>query len=653
MVTKRWIKLRKHLRIFNDEHCQRYLYLPNPRQLGKREKSLRREGLGKSYIRIGFHTIPIDHEDLYALDVASYLLSHGRSSRLVKVIQEDKREVLSIYSYSYTPEYDAGVFGISASSEEENTDKALNSITKELFRLHRELVGPDELAKAKKQKIADDILGNQTAVAEASELGINIITTGNPDFNTIYLEQIQNVSAEDIQSVALKYFIEENMTVVTLRPKLNEETEQVEGVKYNNQSVHKITLKNGLRLLVKRNPNVPLVNIRSLFLGGVLYEPKGQAGISRITAELLTRGTKTRSRDEIARAFDGIGGFFESSSGNNTFGLTAEVLKEDFPIAFEIFSDSLLNPTFSEDEFLTVKNKAIVAIESRSDRWDSEIGQLFRQEFFDTHPYSNDSLGDRGSVNNLTTDHVREFYNDFADPKRGIITVFGDINVDDVVQRFKDIFENFDHNAEPLPTVLPKPLLNEDLVQTKFVKKQLSSVYIGFPGFRIVDTPDRFPMIVLDTIISGFGYPGGWLYEHLRGQDRDLVYVVHGFNFMGLDPGYFGVTAASSPDKMDEVIKIILEDIDTIRSRQVTAEELSKAKIICNTMEKLSRQTNSAMALQAAVDELYGLGYEFSDSYTKHINAVTPDEVFRVANKYLTNYVLVKAMPEDSSNQKE
>ena len=97
---------------------------------------------------------------------------------------------------------------------------------------------------------------------------------------------------------------------------------------------------------------------------------------------------------------------------------------------------------------------------------------------------------------------------------------------------------------------------------------------------------------------------------------------------------------------MDEVISIILANIERIKSRTVTGEELSKAKVICNTMDKLSRQTNNSMALEAAVDELYGLGYDHSTKFSELVNAVTADDVLRVAKRFLKHYVLVRTEPE-------
>ncbi len=147
-------------------------------------------------------------------------------------------------------------------------------------------------------------------------------------------------------------------------------------------------------------------------------------------------------------------------------------------------------------------------------------------------------------------------------------------------------------------------------------------------------------------MLSGIGYPGGRLQEHLRGGNRQLVYLVHGFNWLGLEPGYFGIMAASSPEKMDRVVEIILEDVAALRDQPVPEEELEKAKTICVTMEQLSRQTNGSMALQAALNELYGLGYDHGDDYAERIASVTAADVQRVARKYFTHYTMVRTGPE-------
>lgn len=617
-----------------------------PRQLGTRIREIRKPGLDGTYIRFGFHTVPIDDPALYALDVLSFVLSRGRSSRLVRILQEERRLVSSISTYSHTPQYDAGVFVVYGTCRDEQVDEAIAAAFEEITRTRTEPVTEDELEKAKRQKIAGDILAKQTAADEAASIGINVITTNNPKFDDVYLDGIRKVTAEDVKAVAQTFFHDDNLSIVVLRPVAESAETAVDSGKQEDRPIQKIEFPNGLRLLVKENPNVPLVNMRLLCLGGVRLEPEGQAGISRLTAEMMTRGTATRSRDDIASAFDNMGGRLTAFSANNSFGVTAEVLSEDFEKALEILADIILNPLFPESEFETVKSNTLDAIQRRSDRWDQEVAHLFRHQFFTAHPYRFDSLGEADTVSAIDAAGCREFYDNHLVPRNSVITVFGDIDAGVVHTAVREAFASFSRDAPAVSKPAPQPPPVEDREVRKTVKRQLAAVYIGYPGLSVYDKSDRHAMIVLDAVISGIGFPGGWLYQHLRGGDRDLVYVVHAFNFVGIEPGYFGIMAASSADKMDEVIDIILKDVAAIRENRVDADQLDKAKTICATMDKLDRQTNSDVSLQAAVDELYGLGYDYSDFYTDRIMAVTAEDVRNAARKYLTNYVLVRTGPE-------
>lgn len=616
-----------------------------PAQLGERSSVLTKPGLGETYFSIAYHTVPIHHTDLYALDVASYILSHGRSSRLVRKLKEDDGVVSSIYSYSATPEFNAGAFVIGGTCKAENVDTALAAVSTELAALATVRVGDDAISKAIKQKIADDILGNQTASDEAERLGVNVITTGNPNFDTVYLEGIRSVTATDIERVARRYFQPANRTVVRLESESTDLTASSRDAAVEATAVRKETLENGLRLLVKRNPNIPLINLKATFIGGVLHEPPGQAGISRIMAEMLTRGTATRSREEIAETFDRIGGRYSSSSGNNTFSLSVEVLKEDFDVALDLFTEMIRDPSFPAKELDTVRDNTLSAIAARSDNWNSDITTKFRRHFFGDHPYGNDTLGEKGSVESLTRDDVRACYQRLTVPTRGVVTIFGDVDPETALAAARERFGTFVRKSQPLPTRNANPEPQADKVITETVDKSLAAVYVGYPGITIDNNADRFPLLLLDTILSGYGYPGGRLHERLRGSERDLVYVVHAFNFIGIDPGYFGIIAASSPEKMAEVVQIILEEVDTIRENRVSDEALNNARVICKTMETLSRQTNDDMALQAALDELYGLGYDFSDHFPDHIDAVTAEDVQRVARRYLSHHLVVRTLP--------
>ena len=135
------------------------------------------------------------------------------------------------------------------------------------------------------------------------------------------------------------------------------------------------------------------------------------------------------------------------------------------------------------------------------------------------------------------------------------------------------------------------------------------------------------------------------MHESLRGGDRSFVYEVHAVNRPGITPGYFGIYAACQPEKVGEVYRIITEQLDKARAGTFTAAELERAKIIISTTEMMQNQTNSDRAMQSAIDELYGLGYDYREQFVEGVRAVTLEDVKRVATQYFTEPVITVVTP--------
>jgi zinc protease len=121
--------------------------------------------------------------------------------------------------------------------------------------------------------------------------------------------------------------------------------------------------------------------------------------------------------------------------------------------------------------------------------------------------------------------------------------------------------------------------------------------------------------------------------------------MVHAFNWLGLEPGYFGIIAATQPPKVQEVVEIILQNIDKARAGTISDAELERAKDLAVIDERLSRQRNSEVAAEAALNELYGLGYNFSADDVARIEQVTKADVQRVAQTYLHHPTIVITTP--------
>ena len=159
----------------------------------------------------------------------------------------------------------------------------------------------------------------------------------------------------------------------------------------------------------------------------------------------------------------------------------------------------------------------------------------------------------------------------------------------------------------------------------------------------LTNLADRYPLHILDGMVSGLHLPGGWLHNELRGQQ--LVYVVHAFSWLGLQSGYFGIYAATQPDKVNTVVATILQTMEKAKAGQINDEELDNTKQMALVTARLHRQANDQMASDMALNELYGLGYDFSDHEAEQIARVTKADVQRVAQLYLHHPAIVITTP--------
>lgn len=150
---------------------------------------------------------------------------------------------------------------------------------------------------------------------------------------------------------------------------------------------------------------------------------------------------------------------------------------------------------------------------------------------------------------------------------------------------------------------------------------------------------------MLDAIISGIGYPSGWLHDALRGRDRSLVYYVHAYPGFGIGGGYFGVTVQTTVDNYDAVLNIILDKMALIRSEEVDDQTLRRAKDMCVTTHELGLETIASQASGAALNEILGLGSDYDEKYPSLIEEVTAADVLRVAQNLFAHHLIVATKP--------
>ena len=621
-----------------------FVPLPDePRQLSPREAVREMDGAMFNVV-LAWPTVKLSHPDLYALDVAAYILAEGESSRLVQKLKYDRQLVLTISSASFTPHFVKGFFAVFFSSLPDQWQQASDAVLRQVYRLRDELVSPAELAKAKKQKAAELIFDQQTVTSAADSLGRSFLSTGDPLFDQSYVKGIQKVTAEQVRDVARRYLAPRRLNRVIIAPPGKAPQPAGRDASGSEGEIRSLRLSNGLRVLLKRRSHLPIVNIQAYVLGASLVDTEATAGRSAMVGAMLDKGTAGHSAQQIADYFDSIGGQLAMAAGRNTIYGSATTLREDFPKAAALLAECFTRPTFPDDQFGKVQTLALGAIARRADSPHSEIMELFYDALPATTPYHLLQGGKAETVKRLTAGDLRAYHVKYFVPNNMIVTVFGDIKLDKAAALVKQHFGRLKPDPDFKPIELNRDnAIAKTIVRHKQIGKQTGMILMGYPSASIRDKKDYAALTVLDAIMSGYSFPGGWLHNELRGQG--LVYFVHAFQITGPAPGYFAILCQTRPDKIDEVVTRIQQNIQRARSGKISQEEFRTAVQMVVSLHAQGNTTINEQARQAALDDLYGLGYDYDKSFDARIEAVTLEDVVRVARKYLGKHVLVTTSP--------
>ncbi|MYF48464.1 MAG: insulinase family protein, partial [Candidatus Dadabacteria bacterium] len=367
-----------------------------------------------------------------------------------------------------------------------------------------------------------------------------------------------------------------------------------------------------------------------VFLGGLRYEDESTNGISNFMAEMFTRGTSSRSAEDIATQIEGLGGTVDGFSGKNSVGVTLSALSENFEGAMDIFSDVILNPSFSDEEMERGRREILAALERQKDNLTGKTVRNFLSTLFLSHPYRFNVLGTEENVSGFTSTDVSRFYEKVIRPENMVISVAGDIDTEKTLGVLEKLFGGmkkggFKKIRPPRESALSSARENIEFER----EKAQTHIIAGFhaPGFR---SRDRYAFEVLNTVLSG---QGGRLFIELRDK-KSLAYAVTSFYVPGMEGGYFGVYIGTAPQKEKEALGAIREQLQLVLNG-VGEQELERAKNYIVGSFEIGLQRNSAQASTVGFDELYGIGtYEYR-KFPEKILAVTVDDVARVARKYI------------------
>jgi len=603
-------------------------YLPaEPKQTAPRE-IIEEVPIELGHFHFAWHIPELRHHDVPVLDVLAVLLGSGRSSRLYQQVRERQGVVHHVDAWTYNPG-STGLLGMSAIVDADKFETARDAMLAEIEKIKSMSVSADEVQKAVKQFVSATLSARKTMEGQAQNLGGNWLAANDLNFSERYLAAVKNVSHADVQRVARHYLTAENCTLCALLPNNTSPKISAAIEKNTDHPVQKFTLPNGLRLLVKEDHRLPFVEFRAAFKGGVLAETPANNGITLMLGKMLLQGTQKRSAEKIATEIESVGGHIDSYGGNNSFGVNAEVLSDDFATGLDLLADVLLNPVFPAAPLEREREVQIASISARKDDLLKSASVAMRRTLFGETGYGLDSLGTEESVQKISAAELKSFHRTFAAPNNCVLAIYGDVKAGEVKAAVEKAFANWATNKGSEFKVQGSELNSSKRVEEVRDKKQAVLV-IGFSGTTLFDA-DRYALELIQESCSDLG---SRLFLRVR-EKLGLAYYVGAQNFMGLAPGYFAFYTGTEPSKAELVEKELLKEAELLRNEGLSEEELKRAKAKVIGQRKIARQELGGLAQAQALDELYGLGFAYCDTEDVKFEAVTLEQVKAAANKFL------------------
>jgi zinc protease len=397
--------------------------------------------------------------------------------------------------------------------------------------------------------------------------------------------------------------------------------------------IKKTMLDNGLKVIVIEQHELPVVAFRLILKSGSACDPTGKAGLADLTAGLLRKGTKTRTATQVAEEIDFVGGSLDAGADRDATYASCRVLSKYFDTGLGLLSDIILNPTFNQEEIDRLQKQTLASIQQQKDDPGNVAGEKFREFVFGDNPYGLPTEGTEESVPALTRDDIVNFHKKYYVPSNAVLAVVGDVKNADVLKKVKAKFSSWSGAPVTLPT-LPEPPAIKGYQIRLVDKSDLTQTYIEL-GHLGIDrkNPDIFAVRVMNYILGGGGFASR-LMDEVRAK-RGLTYGIYSnYDYLKWQ-GAFNVSTFTQNDSTAAAIGAIIDQLKKIRSEGVTDKELADTKSFYTGYFPLQFETPEQIATQILIVELYNLGEDYLTNYTKNINAVTKEDVQRVAQKYI------------------
>ena len=391
------------------------------------------------------------------------------------------------------------------------------------------------------------------------------------------------------------------------------------------------TLAKGLQVVVVMHHEQPAVTMRLLVRAGTSSDPRQKLGLAHLAASLLDQGTKTMSAEEMNDAVDFIGGAMGAGAGTDLTFCNMVVMKDSFDAGLKMLSDMARQPAFEPAEIERQRQQMLSGEKVSAEDPGYIANSVFDRLVYGFHPYGMPASGTTQTIGALTRDDLVAYHNRFFMPNNAILAIVGDVTAAEAFTAAKKVFGDWQKRDLPAQTFVAPPdptrrviVVNKpDAVQT-----EVRVGHIGIPRTH----PDYMAVNLAIRILGGEG--SNRLHQVLR-TERGLTYGAQANMDTLKESGDFEAETNTRSDATGEVLRLIVDEFWRLQRERVGERELDGAKAYLTGSFPLTIETPESIAMQVVNALFYGLPLEELQNFRERVNAVTPDDIQRVAKALL------------------
>ena len=396
----------------------------------------------------------------------------------------------------------------------------------------------------------------------------------------------------------------------------------------------RVVLDNGMILYLLEDHDLPIFNITARIRTGAIYEPQEKAGLASLTGYVMrSGGTVSMPPDKMNEELEFMAVSVETAIDRESGSANLSTLRKDIDKSLKIFADVLMNPAFPEDKIRMRKDEVVESIRRENDNPTQIAHREFRKIMYDSkHPYSRKVEGTLESIEKITRDDMVAFHKKYFRPNNIILGISGDFNKDEIIKKLNTAFANWKKEEIQFPEVPKVDIRFEKTVFYVYKDINQANVIMGHLGIHR-KSPDYFPVMIMNFILGGGSFtariPG-----RIR-SDEGLAYSAYSAFQTARDIGIFFVSCQTKLESTSRAISIALEEVEKIRKSPIDKAELAQAKETFMN-QFVFRFTTSASIVGQKVDiEYEELPLNYLETYLGNVQAVTHEDIQKVARKYL------------------